>query len=379
VTVRKAAFIHSSQLDQYPYPADCPFNTSRAGKAKQLLDNFGLLSSDTAFVHAPVEAGRLLLKKYHSAAYIHTLKKANVGKIGIDSLNMGIGTHDCPVFKGMYEYSALAVGATVAAAKLIIDGKADVAFNPSGGFHHAMAKKAAGFCYLNDNTIAAMVLAEAGKRVLYLDVDVHHGDGVQEAFYDRDDVMTVSFHQDGRTLFPGTGFEDEIGIGKGKGYNVNLPLPIGTFDESYMYAFTEIAEPLIKFFKPDVILFELGADTLVGDPLANLCLTNNCYVDIINRLLAYDKPIIMTGGGGYHIENTVRAWALAWSVLSGADNSHDDNIGLGGVFLESTDWLGGWRDSQAPVTDSQRDSVMRAIDASIKKLKKSVFKIHGIA
>jgi acetoin utilization protein AcuC len=291
---------------------------------------------------------------------------------------MGLGTADCPVFAGMYEYALLAVGATLTGAQLILDAKAHVAFNPSGGYHHAHPERAAGFCYVNDVALACMVLAEQGKKVLYLDVDVHHGDGVAYAFYDRDDVMTISLHQNPRTLFPGTGFEDEIGTGKGRGYCVNVPLPIGTYDDAYMLAIKTVVLPLIRAFKPDVFVFELGADALAGDPLANLALTNNVYVDVINHLLAFDKPILMTGGGGYNIENTVRAWALAWSVLCGADAGVDHNIGLGGVMLQSTEWQGGLRDRVLPLSSQQRDSVLPALNTTLDTLKASLFPLHGL-
>jgi acetoin utilization protein AcuC len=226
--------------------------------------------------------------------------------------------------------------------------------------------------------LACLVLAENKKRVLYLDIDVHHGDGVQGAFYDRDDVMTISFHQNGKTLFPGTGFVDEIGTGKGKGYSVNFPLPIGTYDDVYLKAFNEIVPPLAKKFNPDVVVFELGADTLAGDPLANLNLTNNSYTPIIKYLLSLNKPVLMTGGGGYHIDNTVRAWALAWSILCGADYDHDMNIGMGGVMLESTDWLGGLRDRELPPTEQQRNLVEPVIDDTIEEIKKKIFPLHGL-
>ena len=140
--------------------------------------------------------------------------------------------------------------------ELILSGDVTNAYNPSGGLHHARPEAAAGFCYINDVAIACKVFAENGKRVLYLDIYVHHGDGVANAFYDRSDVMTISFHQDPRTLFPGTGFVDEIGSGEGRGYCVNVPLPIGTFDQAYMKAFKAVAVTLIDDYEPDVIVFE---------------------------------------------------------------------------------------------------------------------------
>jgi len=374
VKTRKTAFIYSQEFEKYPYPADNPFNTSRAGAVYTLLKSMGLLSGENIIEAAPQPADRLTLKKFHTARYIHTLKEANDGKVEPAAYAMGIGTPDCPVFKGMYEYSALACGATLLAVEYILSGKADSAFNPCGGLHHAQPQRASGFCYLNDNALGCTVLAEAGKRVLYLDVDVHHGDGVQYAFFDRKDVMAISFHQDGHTLFPGTGSEDEIGTGEGKGYSVNVPLPIGTYDEAYMMAYRAIAEPLITAYNPDVFVFELGADALAGDPLANLCLTNNTYAEILNSLLGFNKPIIMTGGGGYNIKNTVRAWALAWSVLCGSDDHHASNIGLGGVMLQTSDWQGGLRDRELVIPKAQRDFVLPLIEQTIEK----VFKYHGL-
>jgi acetoin utilization protein AcuC len=223
-----------------------------------------------------------------------------------------------------------------------------------------------------------MVLAERVKRVLYLDVDVHHGDGVAYAFYDRSDVMTISFHQDPRTLFPGTGFADEIGTGQGKGYCVNVPLPVGTYDEVYLRAFEAIALPLIKAYNPDVFVFELGADALAGDPLAHLQLTNNVYAEIVHHLLSFNKPVVATGGGGYNVDNTVRAWALAWSIFCGADAGQHLGQAIGGVLLESTEWQGGLRDRALAVSESQLETVVPAVEATIETIKSTVFPIHGL-
>ena len=378
MTARRAAFIYSPQLEKYPYPPDCPFNTSRAGKTRKILNSMGLLSGQGRIEAAPVRADRISLKKFHSARYLHALQTAANNHWDIESLRMGIGTADCPIFKGMYDYALWATGATLTGAKLILSGEVEAAFNPSGGFHHAGPERAAGFCYVNDVAIACIMLAEQKKRVLYLDIDVHYSDGVSYAFYDRSDIMTISFHETGRSLFPGTGFEDEIGTGEGKGYCVNVPLPVGTFDHAYMKAFTSLAMPLIGVYNPDVIVFELGADALAGDPLAHLYLTNNVYVEIINSLMSFNKPILMTGGGGYNINNTVRAWALAWTVLCGADDGHDMSIGAGGVMLESTDWQGGLRDRELVINTQQREMVTPAVEAVIRTVKANVFPIHGL-
>ncbi|HPC93458.1 MAG TPA: acetoin utilization protein AcuC [Sedimentisphaerales bacterium] len=375
---RRAAFIHSDQIEQYRYPEGCPFRPERAGRLRRVLLSMGLLSGPGVSEVAPVAADRRALKLFHSARYLHVLKKADQGQWDIQALQMGIGTDDVPVFRGMYDYAVLATGATLVGADLILSGQVDVAFNPSGGYHHAFPEKAAGFCYINDNAIACSVLAEAGRRVLYLDVDVHNGDGVAHAFYDRSDVMTISMHENPKMLFPGTGFEDEIGEGPGKGYCVNLPLPVGTYDRAYLDAFESVVLPLIGVFDPDVIVFELGVDALAGDPLAHLHLTNNTYVEIIRHLLNFGKPILATGGGGYNVENSVRAWALAWTVFTGEDDGPDLGPLMGGVMMQSTDWQGGLRDRELVVTEEQRQAVLPALMASIDIVKAKVFPIHGL-
>lgn len=378
MTTKNAVFIYSSEFEKYSYPPEHPFNTVRATRVREIIYSMGMLSGSGKSEVAPKPAERIVLKKFHTARYLHVLKTAAAGHWDVEALQMGIGSQDCPIFKGLYEYSVLAAGGTLTAAKMILSGQADIAFNPSGGYHHAGPEHAAGFCYINDVALACIVLAEQEKRVLSLDVDVHHGDGVAQAFYDRSDVLTISLHQNPKTLFPGTGFENEIGTGEGKGYCVNVPLPVGTYDQAYLKAFETIVLPLTAAYNPDVIVFELGVDALAGDPLANLRLTNNVYAEIVDHLMSFNKPILATGGGGYNIENTVRAWALAWSIFCGADRGEDMSHAMGGVFLETTEWQAGLRDRALAVTEQQRNAVQPAIEKVIQKIKKSVFPIHGL-
>jgi acetoin utilization protein AcuC len=375
---KKSVFVYSLELEKYHYPSEHPFNTVRAKRVRQIVGSMGLLSGSGRIEVAPVPAERVVLKKFHTARYLHALKKASDGHLDTEALKMGIGSSDCPIFKGLYEYAVLVTGGTLVAAKMILSGETELAFNPSGGYHHAGPELAAGFCYINDVALACIVLAEHGKRVLYLDVDVHHGDGVANAFYDRSDVMTISFHENPKALFPGTGFEHETGKGEGEGYCVNVPLPVGTYDQAYIKAFEEIALPLITAYNPDVIVFELGADALAGDPLAHLQLTNNTYAEIINHIMSFGKPILATGGGGYNVENTVRAWSLAWSVFCGADRSEDVDHAVGGVLLETTEWQGGLRDRALAVTKQQKNAVEPAIEAVVQKIKKTIFPVHGL-
>ncbi len=374
----KQVFIHSPELEKLSYPPDCPFVTQRAGKTHDLLISLGLLGGSGIKKIAPKPATRSELEVFHSRRYLDELQLAAEGKLTKEGSDMGFGTPDCPVFSDMYNYASLGCGATLTGAELILSGQADIAFNPSGGFHHAKAQKASGFCYLNDIVLGCLRLTEKGKRVLYLDVDAHHCDGVQDAFYARKDVMVISLHESGKTLFPWTGFENEIGEGPGLGFNVNVPLPVGIFDEAYMTVFNKIVLPLIKAYKPDVIVLELGMDALAGDTLAHLDLTNNTYVEIINELLSFNKPILATGGGGYDVDKTVRGWAIAWKTLSGANDEPDLSLGLGGVMLQSEEWAGGLRDRVLPVHEKHRRSIDSTLYATISLVKKNVFGYHGL-
>jgi acetoin utilization protein AcuC len=371
-----SVFIHSADLERFPYPPHCPFNTSRAGKAARILTSMGMLTGHGKRVAAPEPASRESLERFHTARYLDVLREAAHGQMGVEGLEMGLGTSDCPVFSGLYDYAVLACGGTLLGAHLAAEGKARVAFNPSGGYHPAMASRAAGFCYINDVALACLALAGRGMRVLYVDVDAHHGDGVEAAARGRKDIMTVSFHESGHTLFPGTGFERDIGEGPGTGYSVNVPLPVGTYDRAFLEAFDAVAMPLAGAYGPDVVVLELGLDGLSGDPLAHLNLTNNVYVEVIERVLGWGKPVVAVGGGGYNVENTARGWALCWAALCG--EVADEGIGLGGVMLESVDWLGGLRDRMSVVESEQKRRVDGAIAASVESVKANVFRYHGL-
>ena len=374
----RAAFLHSPEIEQYHYPKDCPFKTERAGLTRGILVGMGLLFGSHRSEVAPKPAPREEIEKFHTARYLDIMIGATRGHLDIEGFGMGFGQPEVPVFREMYDYAALACGATLMGAALVADGQIDVAFNPSGGYHHAGPETASGFCYINDVGLACLVLAERGKRVLFLDIDVHHGDGVQDFFYDRRDVMTMSFHESGKTLFPGTGFEDEFGTGEGRGYSVNVPLPVGTYDEVYLRAFDAVGMPLIGAFDPDVIVLEVGMDSLAGDPLAFLSLTNNAHAEVARRVMGFGKPVLATGGGGYHAQNTARGWALVWSVLCGEEGHEEMALGLGGVMLESTDWLAGLRDRELVPGSMQRKIVDPAIDETIRKVRANVFAIHGL-
>ncbi len=377
----RAAFIHCPELERLPYPVGFPFNTSRAGQVRQIVHSMGLLSGPDRREVAPRPAERAALLAFHTERYVNVLKDASAGVHRPEAFNdtMGLGTEDCPIFRGMYEYSALACGASLTGAELVLSGQADAAFNPSGGLHHAFPERASGFCYLNDVVLACMRLAAGGMRVLYLDIDAHHGDGVQAAFYDRRDVLTLSLHESGQTLFPGTGFEDETGTGDGLGFSVNVPLPAGTYDGAYLKAFCQVALPLIGAYNPDVFVMQLGMDGLAGDPLTHMGLTNNVPMEVIQAVQAFRRPILAVGGGGYNIPNTVRAWVLAWSLLCGqTGHTEDPSLAPGGVQPSSADRCGELRDRTRVPEESVRKRVDAAVDATIERVRSNVFSFHGL-
>jgi acetoin utilization protein AcuC len=375
---RLKAFLYSPDLEKHPYPPYVPFKTQRAGKTRGILQNMGLLSGGVMEEVVPQPATRTHLETFHTPKYIEALIRTNTGSIDPDALQLGLGSLECPVFPGLYEHACLAAGATLRGAELILSGQAEIAFNPSGGFHHAHPAFAGGFCYVNDIVLACLALTEAGKRVGYLDIDVHHCDGVQDAFYARSDVLCISLHESGVNLFPGTGFVGECGKGDGEGYTVNIPLPMETYDEIYMKAVNEIVYPLLQSYAPDVLVLEIGADALAGDPLAHLRLTNNVYVEIIEGLLRLGKPILATGGGGYNVENAVRAWALSWMSLCGEKPEHDMSIGMGGVMLESVEWAGGLQDRRLAVEENRAKHIRPAVQAAIEAVKEKIFPFHGL-
>jgi len=375
---RKLSFIYSPEIEGLSYPPDCPFKTQRAGLTRQKLISFGLLGGEGCVEVPARKATRAELQQLHALRYLDELERAAGGDLTLEGFKMGLGGPDTPVFKNMFEYGAWACGGALTAANRLLAGQTDIAFNLLGGFHHAMAKRAAGFCYLNDVALACHRLAAACKRVVYLDVDAHHGDGVQEFFYRRNDVLTISMHESGKTLFPWGGFENEIGRWAGVGYNVNVPLPAGTYDDAFLTAFERVVPPLLGAFGPDVIVLELGLDTLAGDPLTHLHMTNNVVVEVLQRLMSFHRPLLISGGGGYHVEHTVRGWALAWRTCLGAGDEDVYSLGLGGVMLGNADWAGGVRDRTLPVSAEQRAAVELELNTTIDRVIHNVFRHHGL-
>lgn len=312
----KTAFIYSDEFTKYDYGPNHPFKIFRLKLTYELIKAYGLLSlPDTRYIEArKAEEEELLL--FHDREYIEILKAANVGIEVPNVYYYGIGPGDNPIFNGLFDWSKLVTGASLQAASMVDNGEVDIAFNISGGLHHAMASKASGFCYINDIVIAIISLLKKGRRVAYIDIDAHHGDGVQNAFYNTDRVLTISIHETGEMLFPGTGFENETGKGEGDGYSVNIPMPPSSNDELFVYAFNEIVPPLVKKFKPDIVVTQLGVDSFYSDPLTHLNYTNNGYCEVVKKIKEISPRWVALGGGGYDIANVARAWTLAWAIMN---------------------------------------------------------------
>jgi len=312
-------FIYTDAYLDYDYGPTHPLRIIRLKLTYGLIKSYGLLDLPSVQFIPTIKAEEKDLAAFHSEEYLNILKQANEGYPMEDAYFYGLGPGDNPIFPGLFNLSLLLTGATLQAVDFVADGKGEIAFNIAGGLHHAMRARASGFCYINDPVIGIMRLLNRGKRVAYIDIDAHHGDGVQKAFYETNQVLTISLHESGHTLFPGTGFEYEIGEGEGEGYSVNLPFPPHTEDEVYVRVFDEVVPELVHAFKPDVVVTQLGVDTFYDDPLTNLHLSIFGFERILKKIKNLAPRWIALGGGGYNISNVARAWTLAWAVMNGIE------------------------------------------------------------
>ena len=322
-----SVFVYSSDYLNYKFSDDHPFNHIRVKLTQDLLSEMKALN-DTDVI-APRIATDDEIALIHDPAYIDAVKKAGKGSLASSiAANYGLGTEDTPIFSNMHEASALIVGGTLTAVDAVMTGKSDHALNVGGGLHHGFRGKASGFCIYNDSSIAIEYMKKKyGARVLYVDTDAHHGDGVQWAFYDDPEVCTLSIHETGRYLFPGTGNINEKGQGKGYGFSFNVPIDAFTEDESFQEVYESSFRKVIDYFKPDVILTQNGADAHYYDPLTHLSVSMKSY-EFIPKLahqLAHEYcngKWIAVGGGGYDIWRVVpRAWSRIWLEMKGLSMS----------------------------------------------------------
>jgi acetoin utilization protein AcuC len=319
VELMGTAFIYTDAYLDYDYGPTHPLRIIRLKLTYELIQAYGLLDLPSVQFISTIKADEEDLALFHRREYLEVLKQASSGYLRGDAYSYGLGPGDNPVFSGLFDWSLWVTGATLQAVDFVGSGKGEVAFNIAGGLHHALRSRASGFCYINDPVIGILKLLGQGMRVAYIDIDAHHGDGVQKAFYQTDQVLTISLHESGYTLFPGTGFEYEIGEGEGEGYSVNLPFPSYADDEVYLWAFEEIVPEFIQAFQPDVVVTQLGVDTFYDDPLTNLHLSILGFEKIVRLIKKLAPRWVALGGGGYNISNVARAWTLAWAIMNGAE------------------------------------------------------------
>lgn len=319
------AFAYTPALDGYNLGPDHPFRPERVSRAVSLMEEHGLIAEGALRPIAFEAASREDLLRVHSAGYIAVVERAS-GPGGLWPPQAGIGPGDTPAFPGMHDAAALICGATSAALKAVTSGSHVRGFSPAGGLHHAHRDYASGFCVYNDIAvaIAGALDREPGLRIAYIDIDAHHGDGVQDIFYEEPRVLTISLHEDGRFLFPGTGSLTERGSGAGDGYAVNVPLPPYATPACYLLAFDEVVNPAIRAFEPSVLVAQCGADAHWSDPLTSLGLTLPGFEQLYRRIVALADEVcagrlLVTGGGGYSWQHVVpRAWTLLAGVLANA-------------------------------------------------------------
>ena len=315
----KTALVHSEDWARFDYGPQHPLRMERLGLTWRLMQAYGLTRLSNAVVHTPRPAAERDLAVFHAPEYLAALKAANSGAQPPGGGAFGLGPGDNPVFRGLWEAAQLVAAGSLLAADLVARGEADRAFHFAGGLHHALPDRASGFCYVNDAVLAILRLRERGLRVAYVDIDAHHGDGVQYAFYGDPHVLTISVHERGERLFPGTGFVHEVGEGEAAGYSVNLPLEAYTDTQVYLPAFEAVVPPLLERFKPDVIVVQLGIDSHRTDPLTHLALDVQGFARALARILPLAPRLIALGGGGYDLRNVARAWTVAWAVLNGVE------------------------------------------------------------
>ncbi len=377
----KAALVYHEDFLRYDFGGSHALREERLRLARDLIHAYGLVPSAEEL--RPTPAADDAIARVHTKEFLAAVRKVSSDPRAV-SYDHGLGTADNPVFEGMFEASALQAGATLLACEEVAARRRQRAFNVAGGFHHAMPEKASGFCIFNDIAIGIRALQEHGfRRILYVDIDAHHGDGVQRIFYEDPKVLTISLHEDGHYLFPGSGFPDEIGEGEGEGYAVNVPLPPYTRDVSYLFAFQEVVPPLARAFKPEIIVSQLGADGHYLDPLTHLMLSTETYEAVGRILDELSKELcggrwIATGGGGYDLTAVPRAWTLIFSQMVGA--RVEDALPV--EWLKECNRLAG----SVPVDKALRDHargeeeahVPRAAKRTVEELRRTIFPIHGI-
>ncbi|EYU17724.1 hypothetical protein ABFS82_04G173300 [Erythranthe guttata] len=312
---RRVSYFYEPTIGDYYYGQGHPMKPHRIRMAHNLIVHYGL--HRRMEISRPFPADSADIRRYHSPEYIEFLSSVSPDTLhdhtharSLKRFNVG---EDCPVFDGLYSFCQASAGGSIGAAVKLNRQDADITINWAGGLHHAKKSEASGFCYVNDIVLGILELLKMHRRVLYIDIDIHHGDGVEEAFYCTDRVMTVSFHKFGE-FFPGTGHIKDIGAGGGKYYSLNVPLNDGVNDDNFRSLFRPIIQKVMEVYQPEAVVLQCGADSLAGDRLGCFNLSVKGHADCLRFLRSFNVPLMVLGGGGYTIRNVARCWCYETAV-----------------------------------------------------------------
>ncbi|CAD6887837.1 unnamed protein product [Tilletia controversa] len=316
----RVCYFFDSDIGNYHYGPGHPMKPSRIRMCHSLVMNYGLYKKMEIFRAKP--ATKREMSQFHTDEYVDFLARVtpdNVDAFVREQAKFNVGD-DCPVFDGLFEYCSISAGGSMEGAARLSRDKCDIAINWAGGLHHAKKGEASGFCYINDIVLGILELLRYHQRVLYIDIDVHHGDGVEEAFYTTDRVMTCSFHKYGE-FFPGTGELRDIGLSKGKYYTCNFPLRDGINDENYKSVFEPVISKIMEYYQPSAVVLQCGSDSLAGDKIGGFNLSMRGHANCVEYVKSFGLPLLLLGGGGYTIRNVSRAWAYETGLAAGQELS----------------------------------------------------------
>lgn len=372
----RAAFVYSDDYVSYHLSDTHPLQQKRLRMTHRLLDAYGAFDGPRSNLVVPRPATRGDLLRVHAPEYLDVLQALSEGQDVPERRRYGFGTLDNPPFPGMWEASLLYAGGSLECARLVREEGYRAAFNTSGGLHHARRDRAAGFCTVNDCALVALdLLGHGAERVAYVDIDAHHGDGVQALFYADPRVLTLSIHETPESIFPRvTGFSNEIGSGAGLGFSANLPMARGSGDDLYRAAFEAAFLPLLRAFDPEFVILQVGADGHFSDRLAHLNLTSRGWLSLAQSVIDLGRPVIALGGGGYRLTTVARLWTLLYGALSG--QTFPDEVPHAYTDEGEISYL---HDRDSPTMDENSARQARAYaDRSVRAVQELVFPYHGI-